>query len=150
MNLEESRNKFLQELSEETKLPVAKIKHLLAQRGVTRYDPTQKSEYRAIVLSDAKMHMRIEDRLFETKPAPCLMPDCEGHRISKPGSWWICTLAGERHYWAVFISGITGEDPKDVYATLTEMKVQQEKRDEEAKALWQEEMQKRQEKEATP
>jgi hypothetical protein len=149
-SLKASKNRFLNELAEESGFSVNKIKQTLAKEGITTYDPEKKATYRATVLAYSDRYNSIGEHLSYTpKPEPCLMPGCKGQRVTKHNAW-VCTEGGRRHYWAVFIAETTGHDAKDVLVTLTDMKEQATERDEAARKLWLEEMSKREENTETP
>ena len=151
MNLEQSRNDFLKDLSKEVGLKVNKIKQILAEQEVTSYDPNKKASYRAIVLAYAQTYRRVEEKMNDSpKMDPCLMPGCKGKRqhVSKDTSW-VCTIGGSRHYLAIWVAELTNQKPEDVLVTLTDIKEQATKRDETAQKLWLEEMNKRKKKEVS-
>lgn len=149
MNLEESRNNFLEEMAEQTGLSKNQIKRMLAQRDITRYDPEKKASYRATILADAEMYKRVEEKMHDSpKPENCPLPDCEGQKMKLRGraEAWECSVGGKRHYWAMFVARATGNDPSEVLVTLNDMKKQQEKRDAITRKLYYEATKERSEK----
>jgi hypothetical protein len=136
-HLEEQCNTFFKKMAKLTKLPVPTVKKILKKRDIVTFNPKHKSEYKATILADAGMYKRIETAMSSTpKPVPCPIPDCKGHKQSTRDSHWACTVGGIRHYWAEFVAHATKEPIEDVLVTLTDMKMEQEQRDEDARQEW--------------